>query len=190
MAFLDTLIFGYRQIVDGSNVLLLQRNRVKFVGAGSVVDDVANAQTVVTLTGNSSLGADGSGYSNVTGRIHDTSNAKVDGLYYNINQTNGSASPTTLLTIPTQSNKGYSIRGIVSVQSGTMSAYGEWEVNCYVLNAAGVLTLVGTAVTQKANVGSFVITFTVSGTNLIATGTDPGSGRRWTGQFYVAERSF
>lgn len=164
------------------------------MGAGSVVDDVANAQTVVTLTGNSSVGFDGSGYSNITGRIHDTSNPKVDGLYYNINLApSGVNTAVTALTIPTQSNKTYTIRGIVAIANTAASAYGEFEINAFATNASGTVVLQSNTTTQKANSSAFVVALSVSGTNLIVQFTDPSGAtlnRRATGQVYVAERSF
>lgn len=190
MAFLDTLIFGYRQIVDGSNVLLLQRSKVKFVGAGSVVDDVANAQTVVTLTGNSSVGADGTGFSNITGNIKNTSNPKVVAIQYPINTSNGTTAATTVLTVPTTTGKTYSIRGIVAIANSPASAFGEFEINAYARNNLGMLTLESNTTTAKVNAGGFTVALVVSGTNLVVNVTDPGPFRRITGEIYVAERSF
>ena len=82
------------------------------------------------------------------------------------------------------------MRGIVAVCNSPGSAYGEWEINCYAVNNAGTLTIYGTPITQKANQTGFVVTFTAVGTNLVLTVTDPVAGRRWTGEIYVAERSF
>lgn len=50
MSLLDTLIYGYRQIIDSANVKMLQRSNVKYVGA-TIADDPVNNQTVITVTG-------------------------------------------------------------------------------------------------------------------------------------------
>ena len=189
MAFLDTLIYGVRQVVDGSNVLLLQRTKLKFVGAGSVLDDAANAQTVVTLTGNTSLGADTNGYSNITGVPKDTSNPKVTAITYPVNAL-GTGSSQTVLTIPTVTGHTYTIRGVIGFANAVASAYGEFEINAYANNNVGTVTLQSNTTTQKANNASFVVAVAVSSTNIVVNCTDPGTGRRITGAVYVADRTF
>lgn len=193
MGFLDTLIFGYRQIVDGSNALVLQRNQLKFVGAASVADDPVNARTVVTLTGNSSLGTDGNGNSVITGRVQNTSNPKAPTLEYQINTANATSSPTVVLTIPTVSNRAYSIRGMVDLYNGPVTDYAEWDVKAFVRNNAGTVTIITTTpVTAFAGPqgAAYTCTLTVSSTNIVVTVTDPVVGRRITGSIWVAERSF
>ena len=194
MSFLDTLIYGYRQIFDGSNVLLLQRNKIKFVGAGSVLDDAVNGQTVVTLTGSSSLGFDGSGFSNITGNVKNTSNPKVTSIEYVVNVAPpGVNTAVTALTIPTSTGKVYTIRGIVSFHNASANAYGDFEINAFANNVLGTVTLLSNTVTNKASNASFVVALSVSGTNILVSVTDPAGSsqsRRITGSVYVAERSF
>lgn len=181
--------FGPGGVQDESTDLP-KRPVLAFLGASVVAaDDPTNKRTTVTIAP-TALVADGTGFSNITGNVKNTSNPKVVAIQYPINTTVGAASATVIGTYATASSKTYSVRGIVAVANSPGSAYGEWEINCYAVNNGGVLTIVGTPVTQKVNVSGFVVTFTVSGTNLVLTVTDPTGARRWTGEIYIAERSF
>lgn len=55
MGFLDDLIYGIRDVFDGSNVQYARRSAIKFVGA-TVVDDSVNARTTVTFSGTTPTG--------------------------------------------------------------------------------------------------------------------------------------
>lgn len=185
--------FGPALVQDeGSD--LPKRGALAFVGpAITATDDPTNKRTVVTVAVNT-LAPDGTGNANITGEVNNTSNPKVKRHEYNINTVNGVATAVAVLTIPTSAGKSYTVRGIVALLNAAANAYGEFEINCFVVNAAGVLTLVGAApVTAKANVTGYTVAVAVSGTNILINVTDPGAPglvRRITGEIYVAERSF
>ena len=158
--------------------------------AGATVSDDGTTLTITPAGNPTTLGADGSGFSNISGNVKNTSNPKVVSIEYIINAVNGSAAATAVLTIPTATGKTYSIRGIVALANSPASAFGEFEINAYARNNAGTVTLESNTTTQKANNSSFVVALAVSGTNLVVNVTDPGTGRRITGSVYVAERTF
>lgn len=177
-------------VIQVGGVAQTPRSVVNFAGATSS-DNPATDTLTITQSGNpTTLAADGTGYASITGQVRNTSNAKVDRREYNISAVNATAAATTVLTIPTSTGKTYSIRGIVALANSPASAFGEFEINAYARNNVGTVTLESSTVTTKANNSSFVVALSVSGTNLIVQVTDPGTGRRITGEVYVAERTF
>ena len=181
--------FGPGGVQDESTDLP-KRPVLAFLGASVfAADDPTNKRTTVTIAP-TALVADGSGFSNITGNVKNTSNTKVVAIQYPINATNATAAATAVLTVPTTAGKTYSIRGLVALANSPASAFGEFEINAYARNNLGTLTLESNTTTQKANNASFVVALAASGTNLVVNVTDPLTGRRITGEIYVAERSF
>ena len=136
---------------------------------------------------------DVSGYANISAPngVKFIGNPKTIEYDTPINIVTATTAATTIFSFTTTTSRAYSVRGIIRVQNSPVSAYGEFEVNAFLFNNVGVLTLVGaTPVTTKANVAGFILTITAVGTNIIVTATDPSGGRRWTGRLYLVEANF
>lgn len=78
MGLLDALIYGLRDVFDGSDNQLPRRSRIKFTG--TVTDDPANDRIVVTATGGGGTFTPptGTGFAHVTGGVLDIASKKVD----------------------------------------------------------------------------------------------------------------
>ncbi|MDQ2780985.1 MAG: hypothetical protein M3Y26_00390 [Actinomycetota bacterium] len=170
---------------------LPKRPTVNVVSPLVATDDVVNNRTNLTVPGGGTLAADGSGNSNISGEVNNTSNANVNRHEYNVNTLLGGAAATIIKTIAVPTTTACSVRGIVRCMNSNVGVYGEWEINCFVRNVAGVLTIHGTPVTQKQNSTTLALTFTAVGTNLIVTATNEAvATRRWTGEIYVAAATY
>lgn len=178
----------------------------KFFTALAPTAATNSVQGLVTLAGDlqgngstaaaplvSNMTGDVSGYANISAPngVKFIGNPKTVEYDTPINVVTAGTSATTIFTFATTTARAYSVRGIIRVQNSPVSAYGEFEVNAFLFNNVGTLTLVGsTPVTTKANVASFILTIAAVGTNIVVTATDPVGGRRWTGRLYLVEATF
>lgn len=176
--------------IQVAGVAQTPRMNINFAG-GTASDNGVDTLTITPSGIPTTLGPDGTTFANITAPISNTANPKQPTKEYLINQINSVATAVAAATIPTVSNRVYSVRGVVGANNSAANAYGEWDVKFFAKNVAGVLTITtGAPVTQNENNASLVVAAAVSGTNIVINVTDPaapGLSRRFTGTLWVAE---